>query len=262
MKRLLSIWHASWRYSLSRELMFRGNFLLWIVVEICWFVLQLAFIQVLYLHVDSIAGWTKWQMVLLIALSQLIQQIFQTLFLVNFIDFPELVRNGKLDFLLLQPAPLLFLATTRRWDIGSVANSLLALGIAAYAAARIPVAWSAASVAACGLLVVVGVGAHYAVMLALVTPSFWMTRAQGFIGAYYQAFQLARQPREAFRGVLRFACSWVVPLLLVANLPARALFGGLKWGEAAWLVGATAVMLCGAAAFFRFGLRHYTSASS
>ncbi len=262
MNRLLTIWYASWRYSLSRELMFRGNFLLWMLVEICWFALQLAFVGVLYLHADSIAGWTKWEMVLLIALSQVIQQLFQTFFLVNFINFPELVRSGKLDFYLLQPAPTLFLATTRLWDVGSVFNSLFALGVAGYAAAQIPVQWSVASVATCGLLAVVGIGLHFAFLLALVTPAFWMTRAQGFIGAYYQAFQLARQPREAFRGALRFACSWVLPLLLVANLPARALFGGLRLGEAAWLVGLTAVLLLGATAFFRFGLKHYTSASS
>ncbi len=262
MRRLAAIWYAAWRYSLSRELMFRGNFLLWMLVEVCWFALQIAFIEVLYLHVDSIAGWTKWEMVLLVGVSQLIQQLFQTFFLVNFINFPELVRSGKLDFYLLQPAPVLFLATTRLWDVGSVFNSLFALGVSLYAAARIPVHPDLPALLSCGGLVLVGIGVHYALLLALVTPAFWMTRAQGFIGAYYQSSQLARQPREAFRGVLRFAFSWVFPLLLVANLPSRALFGGLHGGEAAWLVGVTAALLAGAVGFFHYGLRHYTSASS
>jgi ABC-2 type transport system permease protein len=59
-RRYLSIYAALWRNSVIREMSFKTNFLLWIVVELLWFALQLAFIGVLYLHTDQIATWTKW----------------------------------------------------------------------------------------------------------------------------------------------------------------------------------------------------------
>ncbi|MDE1169927.1 MAG: ABC-2 family transporter protein [Verrucomicrobium sp.] len=260
--RLLKIWLAAGRYSLTRELMFRGNFILWVLVEISWFALQLAFIEVLYLQVDAVAGWTKWQMVTLIGMGQVIQQVCQLFFLVNFIDFPELVRTGKLDFFLAQPAPVLFQVTTRRWDIGSTLNAFLAAGVTAFGAAHAGVPFTPLSLLAALLLVGAGVAIHYGLLLLFTTLSFWMTRSQGLVTAYYQCCSLMRQPREVFRGGLRFVFTWIVPLLLVANLPSRALFGTLAWREAAALVALSAAFVAVSIAFFHYGLRSYKSASS
>ena len=44
--------------------MFKSNFLLWIVVELLWFGLQLSFIGVLYLHTEKIGTWSKWEVVM------------------------------------------------------------------------------------------------------------------------------------------------------------------------------------------------------
>src|SRR4051812_32249554 len=64
--RHLGIYNALWKNSVAREMSFKGNFLLWIVVELLWFGLQLCFIGVLYLHVNTIGTWTQWQYVLLV----------------------------------------------------------------------------------------------------------------------------------------------------------------------------------------------------
>src|ERR1051326_196877 len=48
--RYLSIYLALWKNSVTREMIFKSNFLLWIIVELLWFGLQLSFIGVLYLH--------------------------------------------------------------------------------------------------------------------------------------------------------------------------------------------------------------------
>src|SRR5438876_3971672 len=95
--RYLSIYLALWKNSVTREMSFKGNFLLWIVVELLWFGLQLAFIGVLYLHTENIGTWTKWQVVMLVGASHFIQQVYQAFFLVNCTNLSELVRTGKLD---------------------------------------------------------------------------------------------------------------------------------------------------------------------
>src|SRR5947209_13116733 len=86
------IYVALWKNSVTRETMFKGNFLLWIIVELLWFGLQLSFIGVLYLHTDAISTWTKWQVVMLVGASHFIQQIFQAFFVVNCANLSELVR--------------------------------------------------------------------------------------------------------------------------------------------------------------------------
>src|SRR5262245_64973840 len=99
--RYASIYASLWKISVTREMTFKSNFLLWIFVELLWFGLQISFIGVLYLHTDHIGTWTKWQVVMLIGASHFIQQIFQAFFLINCTNLSELIRKGKLDFLML-----------------------------------------------------------------------------------------------------------------------------------------------------------------
>src|SRR5260370_34494327 len=103
LKRYLSIYAALWKNSVTREMIFKSNFLLWIFVELLWFGLQLSFFGVIYLHTDTIATWTKWEVVLLIAASQFIQQIFQAFFLIHCWQLSGLIRTGRLELLLLSP---------------------------------------------------------------------------------------------------------------------------------------------------------------
>ena len=84
LSRYFKIYAALWKNSVTREMSFKTNFLMWILVESLWFGLQLSFIGVLYLHTDNIGTWTKWQVVMLVGASHFIQQIFQAFFLVNF----------------------------------------------------------------------------------------------------------------------------------------------------------------------------------
>ena len=94
--RYLALYGALWKNSVSREMGFKVNFFLWIVVELLWFALQLLFMVVVYQHTESIGDWTKWDVVLLVGASHFIQQIYQAFFLTNVTQISEHVRTGKL----------------------------------------------------------------------------------------------------------------------------------------------------------------------
>src|SRR6202012_3809341 len=117
------IWLAQVRYSTVREMMFKSNFILWVIVDLTWFGLHLSFVQFLYLQVNTVAGWDKWQMILLVTTNMLVQQIFQMFLMTNLTKLPELIRTGRLDFFLAQPAPAQFLVSTRQFELGSVINT-------------------------------------------------------------------------------------------------------------------------------------------
>ena len=123
------IYGTLWRNSVVREMGFKSNFLLWIVTELLWFGLQLTFIAVIYQHTDHIADWSKWQVVLLMGTAHFIQQIFQAFFLTNITQLSEMIRTGKLDFMLLLPANTRFLISLRQVDLGGFVNGLSALAV-------------------------------------------------------------------------------------------------------------------------------------
>jgi ABC-2 type transport system permease protein len=260
--RYAGIWLAQIRYTIMRELMFKMNFILWVIVDLTWFGLHLSFIQFLYLQVDTVAGWNKWEMVLLVTTNMLIQQIFQMLLMTNLTKLPELIRTGKLDFFLAQPASAQFLVSTRYFELGSVVNTLVAGIVCVVALAHLNMRMSGVGLLVFPSLVAFGVLIHYALLLMLMSLAFWMTRAQGFINAYYNVFQIARLPREAFNGVARIAFTWAVPLLLIANVPARTLLYGLNSLDLTGMACATAVLFALSTTVFQAGLRRYGSASS
>src|SRR5436190_4717163 len=133
LKRYTSLYLALWKNSVVREMWFKLNFLLWIVVELLWFGLHLTFIAVVYLHTDRIGDWTKWHVILLLGASHFIQQLFTALFLNNLIAISDHVRTGRLDFLLLLPVNTRFLVSLRQVDLGAFVNAASAVAVMAYA---------------------------------------------------------------------------------------------------------------------------------
>src|SRR3954453_16994295 len=165
--RYLRIYLALWKNSVTREMIFKSNFLLWIVVEVLWFGLQLSFIGVLYLHTDNIGTWTKWQVVMLVGGSHFIQQSFQAFFLINCANLSELVRSGKLDFLLLLPVNTRFVVSLRQVDLGGFVNAGSALGVMAYAAMQLQLRPTVAQVLGFLALCAAGIVIHYSLMFLL-----------------------------------------------------------------------------------------------
>ncbi len=261
--RYLTIYGALWKTSVTREMSFKGNFILWIVVELLWFALQLCFIGVLYLHTGSIGTWTQWQVVLLVGASSFIQQTFQAFFLMNCVNLSELVRTGKMDFLLMLPVNTRFVVSLRQVDLGAFVNGAFAVAVMAYAAAKLDLHPTVGQFLGFLVLCAVGILIHYSLMFMLAAISFWTVRAQGIVWGYYNLFNIARMPDEAFRGVFKAVFTFVLPVLLVSNVPVRVLAHKLT-SPTLWLVLLGMGLVCGVISewFWRLSVRRYTSAST
>jgi ABC-2 type transport system permease protein len=258
-----TVYAAMWRNSVIREMSFKTNFLLWIVVELLWFALQLSFIAVIYQHTDNIGDWTKWEVVLLMGTAHLIQQIFQAFFLTNCTELSELIRTGKLDFMLLLPVNTRFLISLRKIDLGAFVNAGSALAVILYSLHKLGRVPGALEIVGFALFAGTGILIHYSLMFLLATISFWTVRAQGIVWGYYSLFNIARLPDAAFRGFFKAFFTFVLPMILVANVPAKLIVKKLRSPvELALLL---AMMLACAVAseiVWRFSVKRYTSASS
>jgi ABC-2 type transport system permease protein len=263
LKRYLSIYAVLWKNSVTREMSFKGNFLLWIIVELVWFGLQLSFVGVLFRQTDTVGTWTVWQVVLLTGVSNFIQQIYQAFFLVNCTNLSELVRTGKMDFLLLLPVNTRFIVSMRQVDIPSFANAAFAAVVMVYAVGKLHLHPTAGQILGFSALCLLGLMVHYSLMFMLASVSFWTVRAQGIVWGYYNLFNIARMPDDAFRGVFKAVFTFALPVLLVSNVPARVLADKLAspygWGV---LLGLGITWALISEWFWRFSIRRYTSASS
>jgi len=262
-RRYLGIYAALWKNSVVREMGFKANFLMWIVVELLWFGLQLAFIVVIYQHTESIGDWSKWEVVLLVGASHFIQQIFQAFFLSNCVQISEYIRTGKLDFMLLLPINTRFIVSLRHVDLGGFVNAVSSVAVMVYALKQLDYVPSSVQIVGFLLLVMAGVLVHYSLMFLLASISFWTVRAQGIVWGYYSLFNIARLPDAAFRGFCKTFFTCAVPMLLVANVPAKLLADELDSPmDMLLLLGMAVACMVISELGWRFSMKHYTSASS
>lgn len=257
------IWAASARYSITRTLMFRGDFFVWSLVELFWMAVNILTITVIYEHTQSIAGWTKYQMVLLVGTSMLIQRFLMGFFWSSIFEMGRNIRSGNFDFYLAQPGNVMFMATTRKLDPDSLLNSLVAVAVVIYAAHQLGLDPSAGQIALYALMVLCGVVIHYSILVLSISLAFWLTSAQGIEGLYFTLTEFSRLPRAAFTGIAtQMLFVWLLPVVMITNVPASLLVQGFDLTLSAWLFGSALVWFAAAVFVFNRGLRRYTSASS
>jgi ABC-2 type transport system permease protein len=258
----LQIWLAGARYSLIRTMMFRGDLLIWSLVELFWMGVNLLLIAVIYQHTSSIAGWSAYEMTLLVGTAMLIQRLLMGFFWSNLFEMARNIRDGTFDFFLAQPGQPLFMASTRKLDPDGLLNSVVALGVVIYAARHLHLHPSPLDLLLYAGLILAGVAVHYSILVITMSLTFWLSSAQGIEGSYFTLTEFGRMPREAFRGVARLIFVWILPVVVVTNGPARTLLHGFRLGWLAWAAGAAALWVTLALWVFHRGLKRYASASS
>src|SRR5438270_2590621 len=96
--RYLRLLRALARYSLAREMAFRGNFIARLSVEVIWIAIQLLFFSVVFKQTQKIEGWSEYQYYFFIGCFMALHGVIETLFIDNCNSFAELIRTGDLDF--------------------------------------------------------------------------------------------------------------------------------------------------------------------
>lgn len=248
---------------------FAANFWLWLLTEFLWFIAQVGMIEVIFSHVNSIGDWNKWHVILLMGTHQMTAQLFQAFFYINLANLPELIRTGKLDFLLLQPINAQFIVSTKQFGFDNLINTAIGIGFVIFASNQLHLHPTGTQISLYLGAILCGIGIHYSVLFSLVTLAFWIVKAQGMIYGYYNLMNLARYPESVFLHapkILRILFSLFIPVMVVANVPTRLLAEITSGTSMNWLGGSlilgTIISLWGSSAFWRYALRSYTSASS
>lgn len=258
----LRIWLACARYSVVRTMMFRFDFLMWALVEFVWMGVNLLLIQVVYDHTDSIAGWSKYEMLLLVGSSMIVQRLIMGFVWTNLFEMARNIRTGHFDFFLAQPGNPLVMVSTRKIDLDGLANVIVAVAVVVFAVNKLGLAPSLGELALYALMIFCGVLINYSILLITVSLTFWLGAAQGIEGSYFTLMEFSRLPRQAFKGVASILFVWFLPAVVVSNVPADTLIHGFSPLSALWLLAVTLIWTTFAIYVFNSGLRRYASASS
>src|SRR3954469_5327227 len=161
LRRYIEIYSIMLRNSLIREMSFKANFILWMVVEVLWFLGQIVFFSIVFGSVDRIGDWSKWEVVLLVGTHQIIAQLFQAFFFVNVANIPELVRTGRLDSLLVLPIDSQFAVSSKQFGLDSVINAIVGAAVVCVSLSKLGVVPTPMSILLYVVALAFGIAVHY-----------------------------------------------------------------------------------------------------
>ncbi len=286
----LSVFLTFARNSLVRDMTFRTNFALQCVSSLGWTLMNVGFYLIIFQHTASIGeatGWDRERFFLFLATTWFINSLVQAFFMPNAEEFSELIRTGGLDFALLKPIDTQFLISFRRIDWSALANFFAGLVIAVVSLVRLatrepdpllpspgatPYLPSLGSAFLYVLFIGCGVAIMYSLMICLSATSIWLGRNQTLYNFWFYITNFSRYPMEIYnvgwgRPLFGFF-TFVVPVLVVVNIPARLLAKPLdprapwEWWLVGWGLLATVLSVVASRMIFKLALRSYRSASS
>lgn len=269
------------RNSLVRDMMFRANFLIEAISSLSWALMNVGLYWIIFEHTTSIGrdtGWGKYEFFVFMGTTWIINSLVQAFFMPNSEEFSELIRTGGLDFAMLKPIDTQFLISLRKVSWSSLSNLLFGVLLLVISLAQLanrpedPWRFQPMMLILYPLYVACGVAILYSLMICLAATSVWLGRNQTLYDFWFYITNFSRYPMEIYaRGwgiPLLFAFTFVIPVLVVVNVPARLLAQPLtpraswEWPLAAFTLLATMLSILASRWVFQRALLSYRSASS
>lgn len=261
MARYWRIYRTFFKSSLVRELEFRANFFAKIAQNLVWIGFFLLIILVIYRNTNSIAGWNRGDAFILAATCFLMNS-FVSAFFMSLQDIPNQVRLGTLDFVITKPVDTQFWVSMRRFNFDQIGT--LIAGIAMIVIGTTTSGLSPGFLQWIGYLtlVIAATGIFYSFNLLLMTLGIWLVRVDNLWVLGETIMQVARYPVDIFGVGLQRLFVFGIPLAFLGTIPASQLVKGFDPGMIGLGLGWALAMIFLSRWFWRFALRHYSSASS
>ncbi len=250
------------RACLVEEVEYRANFAANVVMTLFQTLISIMTVQLFFYRTNEIGGWSFFEVLVLLGLFQSMQGFIAFFLQPNMSRLVSHIRQGTLDFVLLKPVDSQFYVSFRHLVFWRLADIAIGLGIAGYSLIRLGTWPGLEGWLLFGLLLGSAMVIVYSLWMAMMTFSFWAVKVDNLSFLFTSMFETARFPVTVYRGFLRLLLTYVFPVALITTYPAGALAGRVGWGEAAAGLLLAAVFFTLSRMFWRFALRHYSSASS
>ncbi|AEF83039.1 ABC transporter permease [Leadbettera azotonutricia] len=251
------------KLKLSHLMVFRLSFFGAFFADGLLFIIQIVTFSVIYSGVDSIGGWSRGQMLIFIGTFSLINALNMVIYFFGVITIPDKIRQGGLDLYLTKPVSPLLRLTFENVDPGSLPLIVLSGLIIAYGVQVEGIVPGPGVIPGYCALVILMTLLYYDMELIFRTIPFFtqsMGTADRLEGEMLNLnFKI---PGVLYKGAFKIVFYFILPYGIMATVPVQFLTGTLSPAALARAAGTAILFTIFALWFWRFGLRHYKSASS
>jgi ABC-2 type transport system permease protein len=176
--------------------------------------------------------------------------------------FNQSIRDGSMDYTILQPVNSLFLVTFSRitvwriWDL-VLAITLIVVGINMAGDIVTPF-----SILTFILLAITGTLIIYSLWIVLIALTFWFTKFDNNVTILQALMDSGRYPATVYPAWLRIIVTFIIPIAVATTIPLQALRGDLGPSQIVLFVVISIVSFWVASKVWKAGLKRYSGASS
>lgn len=250
------------QFSISKALQFRFDFTLRIFMDVVFYIVNVLFFKIIYLHTPGLAGMNESQMMIFVA-SFLTLDAFVMTFLANNIWWlPTYINRGDLDYYLLRPVSTLFFLSLRDIAVNSFINFMMAIGILIYSFQHCDQVIELANYFYYGIFMLVGIALYYSVRMMFIIPVFWTHSSRGLDEVFWGIEQTMQRPVDIFTGKFKSFITAIIPLGVIVSYPVKMLWTENPLGLAGYMVALVVIFFMLFKFLWNLGIKNYSSASS
>jgi ABC-2 type transport system permease protein len=259
---VLKLLSAFLKVNIQMSLAYRADTVVNILLNLMWLGWELLSLGIIFSNTDTIGGWDFGELIALLGVFRLVHTLMIALIWPNTEKFNQSIRDGSMDYTLLQPINSMFLVTFSRitvwraWDL-ILAAILIAVGINMSGETTTPL-----NVLTFILLTISGAIIIYSLWIVLIALTFWFTKFDNNVTILQALLDAGRYPVTVYPVWLRILVTFVIPIAVATTVPLQGLRGDLTLGRVGMFLVIGMVSFLIASQVWKHGLKQYSGASS
>jgi ABC-2 type transport system permease protein len=258
----LKLLSAFLKVNIQMSLAYRADTVVNILLNLMWLGWELLSLNIIFSNTDTIAGWGFGELIALLGVFRLVHTLMIALIWPNTEKFNQSIRDGSMDYTLLQPINSMFLVTFSRitvwraWDL-ILATVLIVIGINMSGDIITPL-----NLLTFVLLTVSGAIVIYSLWIVLIALTFWFTKFDNNVTILQALLDAGRYPVTVYPVWLRVIVTFIIPVAVATTVPLQGLRGELNLSRVIMFLAIGVISFLIASRVWRAGLKKYSGASS
>jgi ABC-2 type transport system permease protein len=244
------------------SLAYRADTVVNILLNVMWLGWELLSLSIIFSNTDTIAGWGFGELIALLGVFRLINTLMIALIWPNTEKFNQGIRDGSMDYTLLQPINSMFLVTFSRITVWRVWDLILAIALIIIGINMAGDLITPLSILAFILLTASGAITIYSLWIVLIALTFWFTKFDNNVTILQALLDAGRYPVTVYPVWLRIIVTFVIPIAVATTVPLQALRGDLNLTRVLMFLAVGIVGFLVASRVWKAGLKRYSGASS
>ena len=259
---VLKLLSAFLKVNVQMSLAYRADTVVNILLNLMWLGWELLSLSIIFNNTETIAGRDFGELIALLGVFRLVHTLMMALIWPNTEKFNQSIRDGSMDYTLLQPINSMFLVTFSRiaiwraWDL-VLSAILIIVGINSSGDITTPL-----SILTCILLTISGGIIIYSLWIVLIAMTFWFTKFDNNVTILQALLDAGRYPVTVYPVWLRILVTFVIPIAVATTVPLQGLRGDLTLSRVLMFVAIGIVSFLIASQVWKRGLKQYSGASS